>query len=55
VDICGTEHFSNVFTLEMIVDTSQTSLGKFGHLLPNLTALKLSNSSIPSIRCAIHL
>ena len=50
VEICGTPELDTVHTIELIVDTSQTSLGKFGQHLPSLEVLKLSNSSVPSIR-----
>lgn len=36
--------------LEMIVDTSETSLGNFGIYLPLLRQLKLNSSHVPRIR-----
>ena len=38
----------------MRVDTSETSLGNFGALLPSLTQLKLNNSIISSVRYTVY-
>ncbi|KAJ8299005.1 hypothetical protein KUTeg_023065 [Tegillarca granosa] len=48
--LTGVDNLDDVHSLEMKVDTSDTSLGNFGSLLPRLTQLKLSNSSIPCVR-----
>lgn len=48
--LTGLENLEDVHFLEMKVDTSETSLGNFGALLPNLSQLKLNNSIIASIR-----
>lgn len=46
----GVDDLEDISCLEVKVDTSEMSLGNFGSLVPNLTELKLSNSSIHSIR-----
>ncbi|XP_067937437.1 leucine-rich repeat-containing protein 56-like [Watersipora subatra] len=48
--LTGIEDLEEVKYLEMRVDTSETSLGNFGALLPNLSQLKLNNSIISSVR-----
>ncbi|CAG2227253.1 Leucine-rich repeat-containing protein 56 [Mytilus edulis] len=48
--LTGIQNLEDVRSLELKVDTSDTSLGNFGSLLPCLTQLKLSNSCIPYIR-----
>ncbi len=48
--LTGVDDLYEVESLEMIVDTSETSLGNFGIYLPNLKQLKLSNSFVPRIR-----
>ncbi|CAF3413201.1 unnamed protein product [Rotaria sp. Silwood1] len=48
--LTGTDDLANIRELEMIVDTSDTSLGNFGVYLQKLVQLKLSNSVIPRIR-----
>ncbi|XP_065070713.1 leucine-rich repeat-containing protein 56-like [Rhopilema esculentum] len=48
--ITGKSNLAEVSSLEMEVDTSETSIGNLGQLLPNLKQLKLSNSVITSIR-----
>ncbi|KAK3103608.1 hypothetical protein FSP39_020495 [Pinctada imbricata] len=48
--LTGVQDLESVRCLEIKVNTSDTSLGNFGSLLPNLTQLKLSNSLIRSIR-----
>ncbi|XP_076450476.1 uncharacterized protein LOC143286694 isoform X2 [Babylonia areolata] len=48
--LSGSERLENVSSLELKVDTSQSSLNNFGLLLPNLTILKLSGSYVPKIR-----
>jgi hypothetical protein len=48
--LTGTDDLENIRELEMIVDTSDTSLGNFGVYLQKLVQLKLSNSVIPRIR-----
>ncbi len=48
--LTGTDDLANICELEMIVDTSDTSLGNFGVYLQRLVQLKLSNSVIPRIR-----
>lgn len=48
--LTGIDNLQEVKYLEMRVDTSETSLGNFGSLLPNLTQLKLNNSIIASVR-----
>ena len=46
----GVNDLKKVEYLEMIVDTSETSLGNFGIYLPNLKQLKLNGSHVPRIR-----
>ncbi|XP_067655482.1 leucine-rich repeat-containing protein 56-like [Haliotis asinina] len=48
--LTGVENLEEVHSLEMKVDTTETSLGNFGGLLPNLRQLKLSDSIISGIR-----
>jgi len=48
--LTGYEDLYKVDNLEMVVDTSETSLGNFGIYLPNLRQLKLSNSYLPRMR-----
>lgn len=48
--LTGVDNLDDIHTLEMKVNTSDTSLGNFGALLPNLRQLKISNSTIPYIR-----
>ncbi|XP_033751249.1 leucine-rich repeat-containing protein 56-like [Pecten maximus] len=48
--LTGVQNLDSVSSLELKVDTSDTSLGNFGSLLPNLSQLRLSNSVIPCIR-----
>ncbi|CAF5000315.1 unnamed protein product [Rotaria socialis] len=48
--LTGTDDLANIRELEMIVDTSDTSLGNFGIYLQKLVELKLSNSVIPRVR-----
>ncbi|UJR37965.1 hypothetical protein I4U23_030649 [Adineta vaga] len=48
--LTGTDDLANIRELEMIVDTSDTSLGNFGVYLQKLVQLKLSNSVIPRVR-----
>ncbi|CAF2641857.1 unnamed protein product [Rotaria sp. Silwood2] len=48
--LTGTDDLANIRELEMIVDTSDTSLGNFGIYLQKLVQLKLSNSVIPRVR-----
>ena len=48
--LTGVDNLDDIHTLEMKVNTSDTSLGNFGMLLPNLRQLRVSNSTIPYIR-----
>lgn len=48
--LTGVNDLGSVEFLEMIVDTSETSLGNFGIYLPNLRQLKLNGSHVPRIR-----
>lgn len=48
--LSGSDNLEDVETLELKVDTSETTLNNFGALLPNLRVLKLSGSVIPKIR-----
>lgn len=48
--LTGSDNLDQVRSLELKVDTTETSLNNFGSLLPNLTVLKLSGSIIPCIR-----
>lgn len=48
--LTGVDDLYSVDNLEMIVDTSETSLGNFGIYLPNLKQLKLNSSVIPKVR-----
>ena len=49
-EISGQENLNNVEFIEMIVDTTDTTLGNFGQYLPSLKQLKLNDSCIPSVR-----
>lgn len=48
--ISGENELAKVEQLRLKVDTSERSLGNFGHMLPSLRQLKLSDSIIASIR-----
>ncbi|CAF0859802.1 unnamed protein product [Brachionus calyciflorus] len=48
--LTGVNDLHSVEYLEMIVDTSETSLGNFGIYLPNLKQLKLNGSHVPRTR-----
>ncbi|ESO95474.1 hypothetical protein LOTGIDRAFT_160627 [Lottia gigantea] len=48
--LTGVDNLEEVTSLELKVNTTETSLGNFGSLLPNLTQLKMSDSVIHSIR-----
>eukprot|EP00051_Salpingoeca_urceolata_P026426 m.477256 g.477256 ORF g.477256 m.477256 type:complete len:552 (+) comp20796_c0_seq1:152-1807(+) len=48
--LSGLQDLSKVTFLELKVDTTENSLGRFGSLVPNLQQLKLSNSVIASVR-----
>ena len=48
--LTGVNDLACVDNLEMIVDTSETSLGNFGIYLPLLKQLKLNGSHVPRIR-----
>ncbi|RNA39995.1 leucine-rich repeat-containing 56 isoform X1 [Brachionus plicatilis] len=48
--LTGVNDLGSVEFLEMIVDTSETSLGNFGIYLPHLRQLKLNGSHVPRIR-----
>eukprot|EP00794_Sanderia_malayensis_P018106 gene18106-19915_t len=49
-EVTGKSNLFDVKFLELQVDTSETSMGNLGHLLPHLVELKLSNSTVNSIR-----
>jgi len=49
-EISGKDDLKQVTSLEMVVDTRETTLGNFGQYLPLLAQLKLSDSVIPSVR-----
>lgn len=49
-EITGQDNLNAVETLEMVINTSDTTLGNFGQYLPNLKQFKLNDSSIPSVR-----
>lgn len=49
-EISCSNDLSKVTQIEMVVDTSETSLGNFGQYLPQLIQLKLNNSLIPTLR-----
>ncbi|XP_063728574.1 leucine-rich repeat-containing protein 56-like [Symsagittifera roscoffensis] len=49
-EITGESNLEDASSLQMVVDTTENSLGNFGHYLPNLTQLDLSNSVLTSIR-----
>ena len=53
--LTGVNDLSSVDNLEMVVDTSETSLGNFGIYLPNLRQLKLNGSHVPRIRFTSRL
>ncbi|XP_051239540.1 leucine-rich repeat-containing protein 56 isoform X2 [Dicentrarchus labrax] len=48
--LCGTQDLTNVTSLEICVNTQENTLGNFGAYLPNLVELRMSNSTIVSIR-----
>ncbi|KAK6191566.1 hypothetical protein SNE40_003221 [Patella caerulea] len=48
--LTGSDNLDEVTSLDLKVDTTETSLGNFGSLLPNLTQLKMSESVVHSIR-----
>ena len=48
--ITKSEKLQDVTSIEMIVNTSNTTLGNFGQYIPNLKQLKLNDSFIPSVR-----
>ncbi|XP_071831351.1 uncharacterized protein [Apostichopus japonicus] len=48
--LAGVEDLEDVKFLELKVDSSETSLGNFGTMLPNLKQLKLNNSIIATVR-----
>lgn len=48
--ITGHMDLTEVVTIDLTVDTTDSSLGCFGNYLPNLRQLRLSGSRIPSIR-----
>ena len=48
--ITRSDDLSGVTMLEMVVDTTETSLGNFGQYMPSLGQLKLSDSRIPGVR-----
>eukprot|EP00002_Diphylleia_rotans_P033735 TRINITY_DN7204_c0_g2_i2.p1 TRINITY_DN7204_c0_g2~~TRINITY_DN7204_c0_g2_i2.p1 ORF type:complete len:510 (+),score=106.01 TRINITY_DN7204_c0_g2_i2:91-1620(+) len=50
MELAQTADLSQVKFLEICVDTTYNSLGKFGEYLPNLRELKLNDSKITSIR-----
>ena len=49
-DISGSEDLNEVQSIEIKVNTKETTVGNFGKYLPALTQLTLNNSFIPSIR-----
>eukprot|EP00741_Cyanophora_paradoxa_P008967 tig00001415_g8680.t1 len=49
-ELAETEDLTSVTHLELIVDTTVTSMGNLGERLPALTQLKLNNSRVPSLR-----
>jgi hypothetical protein len=53
--LTGVNDLRSVEHLEMIVDTSETSLGNFGIYLPSLKQLKLNGSHVPRIRYKMFL
>ena len=50
MEATGESELNNVEYLELIVNTTDNTLGDLGVKLPNLSQLKLNNSTIPSIR-----
>uniref|UniRef100_A0A673WEI1 Leucine rich repeat containing 56 n=1 Tax=Salmo trutta TaxID=8032 RepID=A0A673WEI1_SALTR len=48
--LSGTEDLIRVTSLEMCVDTQESTLGNFGAYLPKLVQLKMNNSMIMSVR-----
>ena len=49
-ELTGVDDLDEVEYLELRVNTSETTLGNFGVLVPNLKQLKLTGSSIQSVR-----
>ncbi|KAM9503543.1 leucine-rich repeat-containing protein 56-like isoform 1-T1 [Salvelinus alpinus] len=47
--LSGTEDLCWVTSLEMCVDTRESTLGNFGAYLPKLVQLKINNSMITSV------
>lgn len=48
--LTGIRNLQELLFLEMVVNTTQNSLGNFGNMVANLRQLKLSNSVIASVR-----
>ncbi|XP_063692535.1 uncharacterized protein F09G8.5-like isoform X2 [Bolinopsis microptera] len=48
--LSGYSDLSHVISLDLIVDTSESSLGSLGNYLPNIRELRLSGSRISSVR-----
>ena len=49
-ELTSQSDLSQVTSLQMVVDTTENSLGNFGHYLPSLKELDLSNSNLTSVR-----
>lgn len=49
-ELSGEADLADVERLELIVDTSESSLGRLGSLVPNLRELRLSGSRVSTIR-----
>jgi len=48
--LSGYSDLSKVISLDLVVDTSESSLGSLGNYLPNIRELRLSGSRISSVR-----
>lgn len=51
-EVSGEDDLSAVQRLELVVDTTESSLGRLGSLVPHLKELKLSGSRVATVRCA---
>ena len=48
--MAGEDDLDDVTNLELVVDTSEQTIERLGEMCPNLTSLKLNNSTLESFR-----
>lgn len=53
--VTGCDDLRKVTAIELTVDTHDRTISALGEILPNLEQLRLSNSSISSIRLVVGL